>query len=218
MLNLFNGIRSAFKSLYHSHFSLPDFSGYEKFCVNDQIANSISLDLGCGKTPRNPFQSADLFGVDVDYGVDESKRVLRCDLGMEALPFADGYFDYVTAFDLIEHIPRTIYKGERRHSPFIFLMNEVYRVLKEGGTFLSHTPAYPRMAAFTDPTHVNVISPMTFKLYFCRPYSWATRYGFVGSFDLRRQGWHGDNIVAFMTKSPDRLALEQRRESCKSGP
>lgn len=213
MLNVLNGIRSALRSLYHSHFALPDFSGYEKFCMSYKRENTISLDLGCGKTPRNPFQSADLYGVDVDYGVDASKRILRCDLGMEALPFPDGYFDYVTAFDLIEHIPRTVYKGERRHAPFIFLMNEVYRVLKDGGVFLSHTPAYPRMAAFTDPTHVNVISPMTFKLYFCRPYNWAARYGFVGSFDLRRQGWHGENIVVFMTKSPDRGAVEQREES-----
>jgi len=212
MLSVLNGIKSALQSLYHSHFVLRDFSDYEKFCMVYSRQNSMALDLGCGKTPRNPFQATQMFGVDVDFGVDVNKRVFACDLGMEALPFPDGYFDYVTAFDLIEHIPRLVYKGEKRHSPFIFLMNEVYRVLRDGGVFLSHTPAYPRMAAFTDPTHVNVISPMTFKLYFCRPYNWAIRYGFVGSFDLRRQGWHGDNIVEFMTKSPNRADTE-RKES-----
>lgn len=213
MLRALKGIESALKSLYHSHFALPDLSNYEKFCVGHKTESSISLDLGCGKTPRNPFRAAQLFGVDIDYGVDASKRVLPCDLGMEALPFPTGHFDYVTAFDLIEHIPRTVYKGECRHAPFIFLMNEVYRVLKDGGVFLSHTPAYPRMAAFTDPTHVNVISTMTFKLYFCRPYNWAVRYGFVGSFDLRRQGWHGDNLVTFMTKLPGGGVIEQRERS-----
>ena len=210
MLRVINGIGSALRSLYHSHFALPDLSGYEKFCIRYKAENSISLDLGCGKTPRNPFQAAQLFGVDVDYGVDASKCIFPCDVGMQALPFPDCHFDYVTAFDLIEHIPRTVYKGERRYSPFIFLMNEVYRVLKDGGVFLSHTPAYPRMAAFTDPTHVNVISPMTFKLYFCRPYNWAVRYGFVGSFELRRQGWHGENVVAFMTKSSDPGGVEKQ--------
>ena len=40
-------------------------------------------------------------------------------------------------------------------------MNEIYRVLKPGGTFYAITPYYPRDEAFVDPTHVNIITNKT---------------------------------------------------------
>lgn len=195
------GCRSAIRSVYHSYFSLPNLPHYADVCARMGRVQAMALDLGCGRTPKNPFGARELFGVDLDYGVDASKNILACDLGMEPLPFPSDHFDFVSAFDLIEHIPRLVYKGDERHAPFIQLMNEVHRVLKSGGIFLSHTPAYPRMAAFTDPTHTNIISVMTFRLYFCTPHLWASRYGFIGSFELRKQGWDVDNLVTIMEKS-----------------
>jgi SAM-dependent methyltransferase len=87
------------------------------------------------------------------------------DLAIESIPFPSEYFDYVSAYDFIEHVPRIIYNPTRRFC-FIELMNEIYRVLKMGGTFASFTPAFPKEAAFIDPTHVNIITENTFPLYF----------------------------------------------------
>ncbi len=117
---------------------------YERYAFERK--DCISLDLGCGKTIKNPFNANSIFGVDIDYGVD-GISIRPCDLGIERIPFDDNFFDYVSAFDLLEHIPRTSYLNSERKLPFIFLMNEIFRVLKPDGVFLSHTPAFPRLAA-----------------------------------------------------------------------
>ena len=114
-----------------------------------------TLDLGCANRPRNPYECDLVYGVDVFE--DTSKNIKRADLVLEPIPFDSNFFDFVTAFDLIEHIPRLIYSPSRR-LPFIELMNEIYRVLKMDGFFYSVTPAFPSAAAFIDPTHVNFIS------------------------------------------------------------
>jgi len=200
MSRILYGLKMVVLNLYRGYFALPNLRGYKKICKKFRKLDSKALDLGCGVTPKNPFEASELFGVDVDYGVDQSKNIFPCDLGMQRLPFPDDFFDFVTAHDLIEHIPRIAYKGDERCSPFIFLMSEIYRVLKDDGVFLSHTPSYPRIAAFSDPTHVNTISTMTFKLFFCAPFNWATRYGYVGSFQMLAEGWDEENLVSIMQK------------------
>jgi SAM-dependent methyltransferase len=100
-----------------------------------------TLDLGCGLKPRNPFNADELFGIDIR--PNENQNIKVADLAIEAIPFPDDHFDYVSAYDFIEHIPRVIYNPNRRFS-FIELMNEIYRVLKMGGTFASFTPHFQR--------------------------------------------------------------------------
>ena len=78
--------------------------------------------------------------------------------------------DVVTAFNFVEHVPRCLYTQHTTIFPFVNLMNEIHRVLKPGGFFYSHTPAFPSLEAFTDPTHLNIITEYTFKDYFCRPH------------------------------------------------
>jgi SAM-dependent methyltransferase len=198
----FSGIKQLILSVYWSYFSLPFVKSYENFCIGykKDDPSSKTLDLGCGITPKNPFGAKLLYGIDVDYGVDESAKIFPCDLGVEKLPFPDNFFDYVTAFDLLEHIPRLIYLEGKRVYPFIFLMSEIHRVLKRGGVFLSDTPAYPRFSVFVDPTHVNTITPGTFHYYFCSPYNWARRYGFEGGFKLLKQNWSGQNLLSLLSK------------------
>ena len=149
-----------------------------------------TLDLGCGLKPRNPFNADELFGIDIR--PNENQDIKVADLAIEAIPFPDDHFDYVSAYDFIEHIPRVIYNPNRRFS-FIELMNEIYRVLKMGGTFASFTPAFPKEAAFVDPTHVNIITENTFPLYFDNKNRWGKDYGFIGSFEIIDQKWHPNN-------------------------
>ena len=158
--------------------------------------DTVALDLGCGEKPKNFFQANKVFGIDVRD--DLSNNVVKADLVVSKIPFSDASFDFVTAHDFLEHIPRVIYIPERR-TPFIELMNEIWRVLKPGGKFLSQTPAYPQPAAFCDPTHVNIITEQTFALYFCGDL-WAKGYGFKGKFGLLSQQWNGPHLISVLEK------------------
>jgi len=99
----------------------------------------VALDIGCGREPANPFKAPIVYGIDIREGVP---NIRNADLVVEPIPFPDSTIDYLTAYDFIEHVPRVIYLPKRRF-PFVELMNEVYRVLKTEGIFLSHTPVYP---------------------------------------------------------------------------
>lgn len=158
-----------------------------------------SLDLGCGTNPRNPFNANEVFGIDVR---EDLEAGIKCaDLVIEQIPFDDDSFEYVTAYDFLEHIPRVVYAPTRRNA-FVELINEVYRVLKDGGLFLSLTPAYPHPEAFQDPTHVNVITEKTFRAYFDNVNRWASSYGFKGAFQIRMQEWRGSHLLVVMQKVP----------------
>jgi SAM-dependent methyltransferase len=163
-----------------------------------------SLDLGCGRAPKNPFNADEVFGVDYGMRPDLPANIRLADLVVDPIPFADDSFEFVTAHDFIEHVPRVIYNPGRRN-PFVELMSEVWRVLKMNGTFLSLTPAYPNATAFIDPTHVNIIAEGTFPLYFGdrSPTSpWAVIYGFKGAFKVVQEEWRGPHLLTVMHKIP----------------
>ena len=132
-----------------------------------------SLDLGCGPKPKNFFNANIVYGIDVRE--DLELNIIKADLAIDNIPFPDNFFEYVTAHDFIEHIPRILYLPQRK-APFVDLMSEIWRVLKTGGQFLSFTPAFPQAAAFWDPTHVNIITEQSFPLYFDNEYIWAKPY------------------------------------------
>lgn len=165
-----------------------------------------SLDLGSGCFPQNPFQAEALTGVDIK--PCGKHHILQADLFMEPIPCDSSQFDFVTAFDFIEHIPRVVCT-ERTRFPFIELMDEVFRVLKPGGVMFLRTPAFPSKLAFQDPTHVNIITEDTLPAYFCgdtdRP-PWGGNYGFRGGFRFIGQAWSADwthgHLLTLMQK-PD---------------
>jgi len=151
--------------------------------------NKRHLDVGCGAKARNPFGADFVWGCDIVKlnGNDKATdfEFVLADLTTPPLPFENDFFDTVSAFDVIEHIPRTGTLNGRSYSPFIELMNEIYRILRPGGTFLASTPVYPHPAAFQDPTHVNFITEKT-HTYFCGADPYARRYGFLGQFSPRK--------------------------------
>lgn len=151
------------------------------------------LDLGCGLAPRNPFGAQSTFGCDVrDINLDVERigfEYKRVNLVVEPIPYPDSYFDSVSAFDFLEHIPRQIVLANGEVSnPFIKLMSEVHRVLIPGGRLLAFTPGYPRAEAFTDPTHVNFITDRTHE-YFTGVNPTGAMYGFKGAFEAVQVRW-----------------------------
>src|SRR6185369_17382382 len=99
-----------------------------------QAMPTKSLDMGCGSKPRNPFNADELYGVDIAEGLGPNIR--KADLAIEPIPFEDDTFEFVSAYDFIEHIPRVVYAPHRRNS-FVEFMNEVWRVMKMDGFFVS---------------------------------------------------------------------------------
>ena len=164
-----------------------------QICVPVSLAsrNSIHVDLGSGSSPRNPFGATKLIGTDFhsDFNSLEGVEFVQVDLTGK-LPFANDSIDSMSAYDVLEHIPRWERTNGNIEFPFIHLMNEIHRSLKPGGIFLAVTPAFPSHAAFQDPTHVNFISSMTVQ-YFSGVSPMATnlKYGFNGNFNLICQTW-----------------------------
>lgn len=182
----------------------PRINSVEEILASLQLkafGESSSLDLGCGATPRNPFQASHRYGVDIEN--NPSLGIQSCDLATETLPFASQSFQFCTAFDVLEHIPRILYTEKGRRYSFIELMNEIHRVLEPGGYFLHQTPAYPAKEAFQDPTHVNIITEDTMPAYFCGPEPWARThgYGFTGHFTLVQQAWLHDRWLVGLLKA-----------------
>ena len=185
---------SSFQKILDNYFiDNPDYKS--------KLIDTKSLDLGCGHKPRNPFLADILYGIDIRE--DLENKILKSDLSRETIPFETNMFDYCTAFDFIEHIPRLIQVNGDNYSAFIELINEIYRILKPGGLFLHVTPAYPSKEVFQDPTHVNFITEDTFPNYFCSPNNWASElgYGFKGDFDLIKQYWIDDIWIASLMRA-----------------
>lgn len=94
------------------------------------------LDIGAGNGASlalaEPYFSK-LYGVDlVSYLATEIKQKVdfsAIDLNFEALPFKDNTFEFITAFQVIEHL----------ENPFL-VMREAARALKEKGFFVVSVP------------------------------------------------------------------------------
>lgn len=173
------------------------------FKVMDPAIKSRTLDIGCGTSIKNPFSAYESLGIDIRENKD--KNILSADLNIEKIPFPDAYFDFVTAYDFLEHVPRVSCIGKTRF-PFVELMSEINRVLKVDGLFFSHTPAYPSKQAFQDPTHVNLITEDTFPCYFCGDQPWARMYGFTGNFELVAQEWWHCWLLTIIRKRGEHIA------------
>lgn len=201
IIRLFKTYRSG-RKLLGKLIDVPEAKSIDQ-CLKGLIAKTSdhhetsTLDLGCGLSPRNPFGAEQVYGIDIRD--NPSKYIKSADLTVEPIPFEDNTFDFITAFDIIEHIPKVIYAPNRRF-PFVELMNEVWRTLKPNGYFLSHTPVYPYSAIFADPTHVSVLTHETFTAYFDDVSRNAAMYGFKGYFKVVSQNLMIPHLVSVLQK------------------
>ncbi|MBN2578643.1 MAG: class I SAM-dependent methyltransferase [Pirellulales bacterium] len=141
------------------------------------LGEPVVLDLGCG------FRKQGNVGIDIQ--AEGTHADLICALGFEAIPLDDESVDKVICVDFLEHVPKSIYAESRQRMiyPVIELMNEIWRVLKPGGVFVSKTPCYPAVEVHRDPTHLSVWTLESMD-YFCGKYPITSFYGIKTRFEL----------------------------------
>jgi glycosyltransferase involved in cell wall biosynthesis len=106
--------------------------------VKEPEPEGLKLNLGCGYRKLDGYVNIDnRIQVEPDQCLDI----------LDGLPFDDNSVSVVRAYDFLEHIPI---------GKTVFVMEEIWRVLKPGGLFESMTPdAEHGQGAFQDPTHVS---------------------------------------------------------------
>lgn len=103
------------------------------------------LNLGCGKNYREGYTNLD------------SNKMIKADIYADIekkLPFKNNYFDEVSASHILEHI----------HN-FIELMEELYRICKNGAIIRINCPYFASVSAFQDPTHTRFFTLKTFNYF-----------------------------------------------------
>ena len=83
---------------------------------NEMTRLTRHLDLGCGDAPKNPLNQSMLYGCDLMEipGAWDSPNFVykQADIVFQGIPYPDSYFDSVSAFDFIEHVPRQSVSSE----------------------------------------------------------------------------------------------------------
>lgn len=168
-------MRLAVKSWLSKPISLANVVTRELWSRRSLKPSWTHLDIGSGhERPRDIFGSTSLYGIDVLTPTGETNEWVYVQGNLkEPLPFESNSFDSISAWDVLEHIPRQ----ENEGFPFIQLMQEVHRTLRPGGLFIALTPAFPRPEAFQDPTHINFITKKTAE-YFSSNDGIAKRLGY----------------------------------------
>lgn len=102
-------------------------------------------------------------------GIEWPVNVDFCEAKVPPLPFADGSFDCVISFQVIEHI--------RRDRDFV---REVARVLKPGGCLIISTPNRP-MSLTRNPWHVREYNGEEFSALLGEAFATVEAYGVEGN-------------------------------------
>ena len=120
------------------------------------VAAPTVLHLGCGRVGRQIPEAADgrVVTLDADPRLDPD---IVCTLGENVLPLESNSIDHAVAHHVLEHIGRPC---ETRS--WFFFWEELYRVLRPGGTLRFESPLYSSVWAWADPGHVRALSPQSF--------------------------------------------------------
>lgn len=127
-----------------------------KFVADEDLKNKEVLDLGCGfgwfelnalARGVKKIIATEISGENLKTAKENIKdeRVEFLVAKAQELPFADGFFDTVVAWEVIEHLPKN---SENQ------MFSEVARVLKPEGVFYLSTPSNSFFPTILDPAWV----------------------------------------------------------------
>lgn len=103
----------------------------------------MKLNLGCGSDIEKDF-------VNLDYKKGEGVDCVH-DLNKFPYPFGKDTFSYIRAYSIIEHLPDTVK-----------VIQELYRILADGGELDIIVPHYLSSLAYGNPTHIKYFGYDTF--------------------------------------------------------
>ncbi len=109
---------------------------------------TTALDLGCGNHPRNIFNAKMLYGIDAGPHLDSN--VIKLDIITQKIPFADNFFDGISAYDLIPYLPKIAHTPNLIY-PILNIFDEVWRLLKQNGLFFLNILTSENISTTPDP-------------------------------------------------------------------
>lgn len=112
----------------------------------------MKLNIGSGFTRIEGFTNVDYVQHTDDKG-NQYTDVL-CNIEKEPLPFEDNSIDEIAAYEVLDHVEN-----------LIFVMNEMWRVLKPEGLLKGKLPREGGRGALADPTHKRIIITDTFDYF-----------------------------------------------------
>lgn len=147
----------------------------------------MKLDIGCGLTWDKDFEGLDISDFGQKYVRDIARDGLK---GIE-----DNTVDEIRCWSTLEHIPM-----DRE----LFVMNEMWRVLKLGGKLHIKVPRFPHENAVIDPTHKSFYVTKKFTQYYAgkRPRN-AKYYDHTGR-EMRKWGICNDGKGNYILNETDR--------------
>ncbi|MEI6843440.1 MAG: methyltransferase domain-containing protein [bacterium] len=145
----------------------------------------MKINLGSGKRRMEGYTNLDILPLE---NVD-----IVCDLN-KGIPLEENSVDEVFANHFLEHIKNLPY-----------MMEEIYRVCKDGAVVDIRCPYFKSNGAFKDPTHVVFITENTFD-YFNKEYTEGGKlpdYGFKCNFKVEKISyiWHSRRMKFVPFKS-----------------
>jgi SAM-dependent methyltransferase len=105
-----------------------------------------ALHLGSGRKYQPDAVNVDL--------VDRTGPDVVHDLDVVPWPFAEGRFDEVRAYDVLEHL-----------DDLVAVMDEIHRVCRPGAVLKLTVPHFSCSNAFTDPTHRHYFGRFSFDYF-----------------------------------------------------
>lgn len=148
------------------------------------------LNLGCGLRKMTDYVNID--------SRKETNPDMLIDVS-EGLPFADDSIEEVRAYDFLAHVAP---------DKTIFVVEEIFRVLKAGGKFEHFTPTTDARGAFQDPTHRSFWNLNSWLYYMDDAY--RALYGIKAKFkgenrdvatDKMRRIWHTHGVLYAVKES-----------------
>jgi SAM-dependent methyltransferase len=117
----------------------------DRFGRKRKVAGRRALDVGCGTGLNLDHLSRLAQPVGTDYYEEalqfcrERGHTMLCKADAAELPFGEGFFDIITALDVIEHLDDDV-----------IALRELRRVLRPGGVAVISVPAYPVLWTYWD--------------------------------------------------------------------